>query len=94
MRLANTLRDGLMMEADMETNNEARADEVSELQKMLDTPIEDQAAAHELNWLGIVLGNGVEALKSAESDEETYEALGFVIKSAFVIGRRHASRLI
>jgi len=39
----------------METNNEARADEVSELQKMLDTPIEDQAAAHELNWLGIVL---------------------------------------
>jgi hypothetical protein len=61
---------------------------------MLDTPIEDQAASLELSLLGVVLGNGIEALKGAETEEETCSALGQIIKSAFVIGRRHASRLV
>lgn len=78
----------------MEPLHELRPDEVVELQKMLDTPIEDQAASVELSLLGIVLGNGIEALKLAESEEETCEALGQIIKSAFIIGRRHANRLV
>ena len=78
----------------MEIHQEVPADEILEFQKMLDTPIEDQAADYELSWLGIVLRNGIAALKSAENEEETYEALGLVIKSAFVIGRRHANRLV
>ena len=61
---------------------------------MLDTPIEDQAADHELSWLGIVLKNVIAALKDAENEEETYETLGLIIKSTFVIGRRHAHRLV
>jgi hypothetical protein len=78
----------------MEIHQEVPAEEILEFQKMLDTPIEDQAADYELSWLGIVLRNGIAALKSAENEEETYEALGLVIKSAFVIGRRHANRLV
>lgn len=77
----------------MEMDRELQAEEILEFQKMLDTPIEDQAADYELNWLGMVLRQGIEALHGAESEEETYEALGLVIKSAFVIGRRHATRL-
>ena len=75
-------------------SHELQADDVLEFQKMLDTPLEDQAADYELSWLGMVLGNGIEALKGADSEEETYEALGLIVKSAFVIGRRHANRLV
>jgi hypothetical protein len=78
----------------MEIDRELQAEEILEFQKMLDTPIEDQAADYELSWLGIVLRNGIEALQGAENEQETYEALGLIIKSAFVIGRRHANRLI
>jgi hypothetical protein len=78
----------------MEIHQDVPAEEILEFEKMLDTPIEDQAADYELSWLGIVLRNGIAALKGAENEEETYEALGLVIKSAFVIGRRHANRLV
>jgi hypothetical protein len=78
----------------MEIHRELQAEEILEFQKMLDTPIEDQAADYELSWLGMVLRNGIEALQGAENEEETYEALGLIIKSAFVIGRRHANHLI
>ena len=78
----------------MEIDRELHAEEILEFQKMLDTPIEDQAADYELSWLGMVLRNGIEALQGAENEDETYEALGLIIKSAFVIGRRHANRLI
>jgi hypothetical protein len=78
----------------MELDRDLHAEEILEFQKMLDTPIEDQAADYELSWLGMVLRNGIEALQGAENEEETYEALGLIIKSAFVIGRRHANRLI
>jgi hypothetical protein len=81
-------------EEQMEIHGELQAEEIRELQKMLDTPIEDQAADYGLSWLGIVLRNGIEALQGAENEEETYEALGLITKSAFVIGRRHADRLI
>jgi hypothetical protein len=81
-------------EEKMEIDRELQAEEILEFQKMLDTPIEDQAADYELSWLGMVLRNGIEALQGAESEEETYEALGLIIKSAFVIGRRHVNRLI
>jgi hypothetical protein len=78
----------------MELDRDLHAEEILEFQKMLDTPIEDQAADYELSWLGMVLRNGIEALQGAENEDETYEALGLIIKSAFVIGRRHANRLI
>jgi hypothetical protein len=78
----------------MEIDRDLHAEEILEFQKMLDTPIEDQAADYELSWLGMVLRDGIEALQGAENEEETYEALGLIIKSAFVIGRRHANRLI
>jgi hypothetical protein len=78
----------------MELDRDLHSEEILEFQKMLDTPIEDQAADYELSWLGMVLRNGIEALQGAENEEETYEALGLIIKSAFVIGRRHANRLI
>ena len=81
-------------EENMEIDRELHAEEILEFQKMLDTPIEDQAADYELSWLGMVLRNGIEALQGAENEDETYEALGLIIKSAFVIGRRHANRLI
>jgi hypothetical protein len=67
---------------------------VLELQRMLDTPIEDQAALYELNLLSGILGNGIKLLNQAESEEETYDILRQMIKSAFVIGRRHVAQLI
>jgi hypothetical protein len=78
----------------MEIDRELQTQEILEFQKMLDTPIEDQAADYELSWLGMILKNGIAALQGAEGEEERYEALGLIIKSAFVIGRRHTSRLI
>jgi hypothetical protein len=74
--------------------HELNADAVRELQQMLDTPIEDQAAAYEVSMLGIVLGNAIQALQASESQEETCEVLSHMLKSAFVIGRRHVNRLI
>jgi hypothetical protein len=67
---------------------------VVELQQMLDTPIENQAAQDELSMLGIVLGNTLQALQTSESDEETCEVLSRMLKTAFVIGRRHVNRLV
>ena len=78
----------------MEIHRDLKAEAILEFQQMLDIPIEDQAADYELGWLGMVLRNGIEALQGAENEEETYEALGLIIKSAFVIGRRHANHLI
>jgi hypothetical protein len=64
----------------MEIDRELQAQEILEFQKMLDTPIEDQAADYELNWLGMILRNGIAALQGAEGEEERYEALGLIIK--------------
>jgi hypothetical protein len=61
---------------------------------VLNTPIEDQAALYELILLSSVLENGVHLLGNAESDQETCEILRQVIKSAFVIGRRHINQLV
>ena len=77
----------------MEPLHEPTEDAVLELQQMLETPIEDQAASYELNLLGSVLGNGIRLLSTSESDEETCEILRQMIKSAFVIGRRHFNQL-
>ena len=77
----------------MEPLHEPTEDAVLELQQMLETPIEDQAASYELNLLGSVLGNGIQLLNTSESDEETCEILRQMIKSAFVIGRRHFNQL-
>jgi len=74
--------------------HEMNAEAVLEIQQMLDTPIENQAAQYELSMLGIVLGNAIQALKTSESEEETCEVLSHMLKSAFVIGRRHVNRLI
>jgi hypothetical protein len=78
----------------MEVLHEPTEESVLELQQMLETPIEDQATFYELNLLGSVLGNGLQLLKSSESDEETCDILRQMIKSAFVIGRRHANQLV
>jgi hypothetical protein len=78
----------------MEVLHEPNEEAVLELQQMLDTPIEDQAKLYELNLLGSVLGNGIQLLKTSESDEETCEILRQMIKSAFVIGRRHFNQLV
>jgi hypothetical protein len=67
---------------------------VLQLQQMLETPIEDQAAMFELSLLGGVLTNGIDLLNKSESEEETCEILRQMIKSAFVIGRRHVNQLI
>jgi hypothetical protein len=67
---------------------------VLELQQMLNTPIEDQAASFELALLGVVLEHGMQALRDSESEDETCAALRQMLKSAFVIGRRHVNRLI
>jgi hypothetical protein len=74
--------------------HEMNPEAVLEIQQMLETPIEHQAAQYELSMLGVVLGNALQALQSAESDEETCEVLSHMVKSAFVIGRRHVNRLI
>jgi hypothetical protein len=78
----------------MELIHEPTDEAVSELQQMLETPIEDQAALYELNLLGGILGNGIHLLKTSESDEEACEILRQMIKSAFVIGRRHVKQLV
>jgi hypothetical protein len=69
-------------------------DEALQLQQMLGTPIEDQAAAYELGLLSQVLQNGMELLSNAESEQETGEILRQMIKGAFVIGRRHFNQLV
>lgn len=69
-------------------------DVVTQIQQMLDTPIEDQAATFELALLGNVLQNTLEMLSNAESNQEASEILRSMIKSAFVIGRRHFNQLI
>jgi hypothetical protein len=74
--------------------HEPTEDAVSQLQQMLNTPIEDQAALYELNLLSSVLENGVQLLGSSESDQETCDILRQIIKSAFVIGRRHVNQLV
>jgi hypothetical protein len=78
----------------MELIDEPTDEAVSELQQMLETPIEDQARLFELNLLGSILGNGIHLLKTSESDEETCDILRQMIKSAFVIGRRHVHQLV
>ena len=67
---------------------------VQQLQAMLDTPIEDQAASCELMLLGNLLQNGLLSLENAESSEETCEILRQLLKTAFVIGRRHSNQLV
>lgn len=69
-------------------------DVVAQIQQMLDTPIEDQAATFELALLGNVLQNTLEMLSAAESNEDASEILRSMIKSAFVIGRRHFNQLV
>ena len=69
-------------------------DVVTQIQQMLDTPIEDQAATFELALLGNVLQNTLEMLNGAENNDEASEILRSMIKSAFVIGRRHFSQLV
>ena len=78
----------------MELLHEPTEDAVLQLQQRLDTPIEDQAALYELNLLGSVLQNGIQLLENSESEDETCEILRQVIKSAFVIGRRHVNQLV
>jgi hypothetical protein len=78
----------------MEHPQEPSEKVVSELQQMLDIPIEDQAAPYELNLLGGVLNNGINLLNQADTSDETCEILRQMIKSAFVIGRRHFNQLI
>jgi hypothetical protein len=78
----------------MESLNEPTEDAVQQLQEMLNTPIEDQAASFELNLLSSVLQNGLELLTNSESDQETCDILRQMLKSAFVIGRRHVNHLV
>jgi hypothetical protein len=78
----------------MELLHEPSQEAVLQLQQMLDTPIEDQAALYELNLLSAVLENGIHLLNNSEGEEETSEILRQIIKSAFVIGRRHVNQLI
>ena len=78
----------------MEQLNEPTEDAVLQLQEMLNTPIEHQAASYELTLLGGVLQNGLHSLGNSESDEETCEILRHMLKSAFVIGRRHVNQLV
>jgi hypothetical protein len=78
----------------MEQFHEPNEETVSQLQQMLDTPIEDQAASYELLLLGSVLQNGFELLEKSAGEEETCEILRQIIKSAFVIGRRHVNQLV
>lgn len=78
----------------MEQLHEPTEDAVLQLQQMLNTPIEDQAASYELKLLSSVLQNGLELLTNSESDQETCEILRQMLKSAFVIGRRHINQLV
>jgi hypothetical protein len=78
----------------MERLNEPTEAAVLQLQEMLNTPIEDQAASYELTLLGTVLQNGLDSLENSESNEETCEILRQMLKSAFVIGRQHVNQLV
>ena len=78
----------------MESLNEPTENAVLQLQEMLNTPIEDQAAYFELNLLSGILQNGLQLLSNSESDQETCEILRQMLKSAFVIGRRHINQLV
>ena len=78
----------------MELIQELNEDTILQLQEMLNTPIEDQAAGYELNLLSSILQNGVQLLNASESSEETCDILRQMIKSAFVIGRRHINQLV
>jgi hypothetical protein len=78
----------------MELLHEPTEQAVLELQQMLDTPIENQAASFELGLLQTVLENGIHLLNNSEGEEETCEILRQMIKSAFVVGRRHINQLI
>ena len=69
-------------------------DAVLQLQAMLDTPIEDQAAPYELVLLGSLLQNGLQSLQNSETGEETCEILRQLLKSAFDIGRRQVNQLV
>jgi hypothetical protein len=80
--------------ATMELIQELNEDTILQLQEMLNTPIEDQAAGYELNLLSSILQNGVQLLNASESSEETCDILRQMIKSAFVIGRRHINQLV
>jgi hypothetical protein len=78
----------------MGPTHEPSEEAVAQLQQMLDTPIEHQAASYELTFLEEVLNNGIELLSRSESEEETLEILRQMIKSGFVIGRSHANHLL
>ncbi len=78
----------------MDPLQEPTEEAVSQLQQMLETPIEDQAQSYELNLLGGVLASGINLLNESETPEETCDILRQMIKSAFVIGRRHVNQLI
>ena len=78
----------------MEQQQMPNPDVVTQIQQMLDTPIEDQAATFELALLGNVLQNTLEMLNGAQNNDEASEILRSMIKSAFVIGRRHFSQLV
>jgi len=78
----------------MEQLNEPTEAAVLQLKEMLNTPIEHQAASYELTLLGSVLQNGLHSLENSESGEETLEILRQMLKSAFVIGRRHINQLV
>lgn len=78
----------------MEQITELSEEAIQQLQAMLDTPIEDQAASCELVLLGSLLQNGLLSLQSSEGTEETCDILRQLLKSAFVIGRRHVHQLV
>ncbi|HET7008095.1 MAG TPA: hypothetical protein VFK65_21525 [Candidatus Binatia bacterium] len=78
----------------MEQLNEPTEAAVLQLQEMLNIPIEDQAATFELTLLSNVLQSGLHSLENAESAEETCNILRQMLKSAFVIGRRHVNQLM
>jgi hypothetical protein len=78
----------------MEQLNEPTEAAVLQLQEMLNVPIEDQAASFELILLGNVLQSGLHSLENSESQEEFCQILRQMLKSAFVIGRRHFNQLI
>jgi hypothetical protein len=78
----------------MEQLNEPTEAAVLQLQEMLNIPIEDQAASFELILLSNVLQSGMQSLENAESAEETCNILRQMLKSAFVIGRRHVNQLM
>ncbi|HEU5464086.1 MAG TPA: hypothetical protein VFV82_08135 [Candidatus Binatia bacterium] len=78
----------------MELHQQPSEETVLQLQRMLETPIEHQASSYELDLLGTILGNGMHLLTEAQSEEESQEILRQMIKSAFVIGRRHVNQLV